>query len=84
MIGFAKLLWLTGAGEVIWDRLAGTYNRGPRFAELRYGLDGFDDAGKRSLRGLLKMPFMGEWGKPAAPTHGEAEPSASPPMLPWP
>jgi hypothetical protein len=24
----------------------------------RYGLDGFDDAGRQSLRGLLTMPFV--------------------------
>ena len=48
----------------IWDRLGGTYNHGPRFAELRYGLDGFDDPEKQSLRELLKMPFMNGWGQP--------------------
>lgn len=47
----------------IWDRLGRTYNRGPRFTELRYGLDGFDDETKQSLAGLLKMPFMNGWGK---------------------
>lgn len=41
-----------------WDRLCGTYTPRVDFAELRYGLDGFDDAGRQSLRGLLKMPFM--------------------------
>jgi len=50
----------------IWDRLGGTYNRGPRFAELRYGLDGFDEADKQSLDGMLKMPFMRSWGPPDA------------------
>jgi sterol desaturase/sphingolipid hydroxylase (fatty acid hydroxylase superfamily) len=48
----------------IWDRLGGTYNSGPAFAELRYGLDGFDDEEKQSLIGLLKMPFMSGWGQP--------------------
>lgn len=41
-----------------WDRLCGTYTPRVDFGELRYGLDGFDDAGKQSLRGLLKMPFV--------------------------
>ena len=41
-----------------WDRLCGTYTPLVNFNELRYGLDGFDDAGKQSLRGLLKMPFV--------------------------
>lgn len=68
----------------IWDRIGGTYNRGPRFSELRYGLDGFDDAEKQSLRGLLKMPFMSEWGQLAPTAQHKPEPSAPPPMLPWP
>ncbi|GEC53894.1 sterol desaturase/sphingolipid hydroxylase (fatty acid hydroxylase superfamily) [Bradyrhizobium japonicum] len=68
----------------IWDRLGGTYHRGPRFAELRYGLDGFDDPEKQSLRGLLKMPFMRDWGRPGAGPDDKADRSAPPPMLPWP
>ncbi len=48
----------------IWDRLGGTYNRGPRFAELRYGLDGFDGEDKQSLGGMLKTPFMSSWDQP--------------------
>lgn len=48
----------------VWDRLGGTYNSGPAFAELRYGLDDFDDQEKQSLTGLLKMPFMSSWGQP--------------------
>jgi sterol desaturase/sphingolipid hydroxylase (fatty acid hydroxylase superfamily) len=50
----------------IWDRLGRTYNRGPIFAELHYGLDGFDEGDKQSLSGLLKMPFMNGWGQPSA------------------
>jgi len=42
----------------IWDRLCGTYTPRVDFRELRYGLDGFDEVGKQSLRGLLKMPFV--------------------------
>lgn len=69
----------------IWDRIGNTYNHGPRFSELRYGLDGFDDPAKQSLVGLLKMPFMSDWGKSASsPAHDKPEPSAPPPMLPWP
>ncbi|MBR0899432.1 sterol desaturase family protein [Bradyrhizobium tropiciagri] len=68
----------------IWDRLGGTYNCGPRFAELCYGLDGFDDAEKQSLRGLLKMPFMREWGRSGAGSDDKADRSAPPPVLPWP
>lgn len=66
----------------IWDRLGGTYNHGPRFAELRYGLDGFDGSEQQSLRGLLKMPFMSDWGGSAP--DGKSEQSAPPPLLPWP
>jgi len=42
----------------LWDRLGGTYNPGPAFAELHYGLDGFDAPDRQSLTELLKMPFM--------------------------
>jgi sterol desaturase/sphingolipid hydroxylase (fatty acid hydroxylase superfamily) len=49
----------------IWDRLGRSYSHGPRFAELHYGLDGFDDPEKQSVGGLLKMPFMNSWGRPA-------------------
>jgi sterol desaturase/sphingolipid hydroxylase (fatty acid hydroxylase superfamily) len=41
-----------------WDRLCGTYTPRVDFGELRYGLDGFDDVSKQSLRGLLRMPFV--------------------------
>lgn len=42
----------------VWDRLCGTYTPCVDFGKLRYGLDGFDEAGKQSLRGLLRMPFV--------------------------
>jgi sterol desaturase/sphingolipid hydroxylase (fatty acid hydroxylase superfamily) len=42
----------------IWDRLCGTYTPRVNFKELRYGLDGFDDADKQTLRSLLKIPFV--------------------------
>jgi sterol desaturase/sphingolipid hydroxylase (fatty acid hydroxylase superfamily) len=48
----------------IWDRLGETYSHGPDFARLHYGLDGFDDPDKQSVAGLLKMPFMANWGGP--------------------
>jgi sterol desaturase/sphingolipid hydroxylase (fatty acid hydroxylase superfamily) len=41
-----------------WDRLGGTYTPRVNFEELRYGLKGFDDADKQTLRSLLKMPFV--------------------------
>lgn len=41
-----------------WDRLCGTYTPQVDFKELRYGLDGFDDADKQTLRSLLKLPFV--------------------------
>ena len=41
-----------------WDRLCGTYTPRVDFGELRYGLDGFDEAHRQSLRGLLTMPFV--------------------------
>jgi sterol desaturase/sphingolipid hydroxylase (fatty acid hydroxylase superfamily) len=50
----------------IWDRLGRSYSHGPNFAEMHYGLDGFDDQDKQSVGGLLKMPFMKSWGQPAA------------------
>jgi len=62
----------------IWDRLGSTYNHGPRFAELRYGLDGFDDPEKQSLGGLLKMPFMSDWGQPATTPDDKADRSTPP------
>ena len=48
----------------VWDRLGRTYSSGPRFDELDYGLQGFDDREKQSLVGMLKMPFMKAWGRP--------------------
>ena len=42
----------------VWDRIFGTYTARVNFRELRYGLDGFDDAEKQRLFGLLKMPFV--------------------------
>jgi len=66
----------------IWDRVGRTYNRGPRFAELRYGLDGFDDQDKQSLGGLLKMPFMSAWGRPdAGPGEKVTDRPATPSVL---
>jgi sterol desaturase/sphingolipid hydroxylase (fatty acid hydroxylase superfamily) len=41
-----------------WDRLCGTYTPRVDFENLRYGLDGFDDADKQTLRSLLKLPFV--------------------------
>lgn len=66
----------------IWDRLGGTYNRGPAFGELHYGLDGFDGEDKQSLRGLLKMPFMSSWGRPeAGSSHKPPDRSIAPPAI---
>ena len=66
----------------IWDRLGDTYNHGPRFAELRYGLDGFDDSEKQSLGGLLKMPFAEGWEQPGPPSDDKADRPAPPSALP--
>ena len=41
-----------------WDRLYGTYTARVNFKGLRYGLDGFDDTDKQTLRSLLKIPFV--------------------------
>jgi len=68
----------------IWDRLGGSYDHGPRFSDLRYGLDGFDDPEKQSLRGLLRMPFMSAWGRPGSEPNVMPDRSAPPPVLPWP
>jgi sterol desaturase/sphingolipid hydroxylase (fatty acid hydroxylase superfamily) len=43
----------------LWDRLFGTYTRQVDFQTLRYGLDSFDVKERQTLRGLLKMPFVG-------------------------
>lgn len=43
----------------VWDRLCGTYTAELDFRKLRYGLDGFDIKECQTLRGLLKMPFIG-------------------------
>ena len=42
----------------VWDRPCGTYTPWADFAKLRYGLDGFDDVRRQSLKGLLTMPFV--------------------------
>jgi sterol desaturase/sphingolipid hydroxylase (fatty acid hydroxylase superfamily) len=58
----------------IWDRLGETYSHGPDFADLHYGLDGFDDPDKQSVIGLLMTPFMKSWGKPAvAPRQQDSD-----------
>jgi sterol desaturase/sphingolipid hydroxylase (fatty acid hydroxylase superfamily) len=41
-----------------WDRLCGTYTPRVDFGKLRYGLDGFDEADRQTLRSLLKIPFL--------------------------
>ena len=41
----------------LWDRLFGTYTPRADLESLRYGLDGFDEPSRQSLRGLLGMPF---------------------------
>lgn len=41
-----------------WDRLFATYTAEIDFRKLRYGLDGFDDKEKQTLKALLKMPFI--------------------------
>ena len=42
----------------VWDRLGRTYSRGPRFNDLHYGLDGFDNPTIQSFTGLMKLPFV--------------------------
>ncbi len=42
-----------------WDRLFGTHTAGTDYANLRYGLDGFDDKRKQALTGLMLEPFRG-------------------------
>ena len=41
----------------LWDRLFGTYTGSADLESLRYGLDGFDEPRRQTLRGLLGMPF---------------------------
>jgi sterol desaturase/sphingolipid hydroxylase (fatty acid hydroxylase superfamily) len=60
----------------IWDRLGRSYSHGPNFAEMHYGLDGFDDQDKQSVGGLLKMPFMKSWGQPGEPPDENTEKAA--------
>jgi sterol desaturase/sphingolipid hydroxylase (fatty acid hydroxylase superfamily) len=61
----------------IWDRLGRSYSHGPNFAEMHYGLDGFDDQDKQSVGGLLKMPFMKSWGQPGEPPDENTEKRAA-------
>jgi sterol desaturase/sphingolipid hydroxylase (fatty acid hydroxylase superfamily) len=42
----------------IWDRIFGTYTPAVDFKRLRYGLDGFDDPTKQTVKGLLRLPFV--------------------------
>jgi sterol desaturase/sphingolipid hydroxylase (fatty acid hydroxylase superfamily) len=42
----------------IWDRLFGTMTTRAEFAQLRFGLDGFDRPDRQSLAGLLRMPIV--------------------------
>jgi sterol desaturase/sphingolipid hydroxylase (fatty acid hydroxylase superfamily) len=56
----------------IWDRLGRSYSQGPHFADMHYGLDGFDDQEKQSVGGLLKMPFMKSWGQAEATSQDES------------
>ena len=41
-----------------WDRVFGTYKSPDRLSQLKYGLDGYDDARKQTLAALLKGPFV--------------------------
>ena len=41
----------------VWDRLFHTYTPTMDLRALRYGLDGFDDDTKQTLRALLKLPL---------------------------
>ena len=41
----------------IWDRIFSTYTPVVDFGNLRYGLDGFDNRTKQTLKALLKNPF---------------------------
>ena len=40
-----------------WDRLFSTFTPARRGADIRYGLDGFDDLTTQTTRGLLGLPF---------------------------
>ena len=41
----------------VWDRLFGSLRRRGRLEEIRFGLEGFDDAERQRLPGLLREPF---------------------------
>lgn len=44
----------------VWDRLFSTFTLPARGTDIRYGLDGFDDAATQTTRGLLWLPFRSE------------------------
>jgi len=44
----------------VWDRIFSTYSPAADFKRLRYGLDGFDDPQKQTVRALLRLPFVHE------------------------
>lgn len=41
----------------VWDRLFGSYREKLDYSEICFGLDGFDDDARQSVRGLLLTPF---------------------------
>lgn len=41
----------------VWDRLCGTHTSTTDYRSLRYGLHGFEDAGRHTLAGLVREPF---------------------------
>jgi sterol desaturase/sphingolipid hydroxylase (fatty acid hydroxylase superfamily) len=46
----------------IWDRCFGTFTPADRAAEIRYGLDGFDDPDAQTTAALIVAPFRGRDG----------------------
>lgn len=42
----------------VWDRLFGSYREKLDYSEIRFGLDGYDDDARQSVKGLLLTPIL--------------------------
>lgn len=55
----------------VWDRLFGSFRRREALAEVRLGLDAFDDEAHQTVRGMLRTPF-----EPVLPDDADARDGA--------
>jgi sterol desaturase/sphingolipid hydroxylase (fatty acid hydroxylase superfamily) len=42
----------------VWDRLFASYREKPDYSQIRFGLDGYDDDARQSVKGLLLTPIL--------------------------